>query len=1213
MAEETKVIRIRVDASGAVDGSDKATRALERMERAQNSVSSSMDRLERSLGRMAGLLTGALGARAIISAADAFTKFENALRLSGVSAANLADVSNRLFGAANRNGVEIGALSQLYSRASMAAGELGANQQQLLKFVDGVTAGLRLQGGSTESASGALLQLSQALGSGIVRAEEFNSVLEGAYPIAQAAARGVDGMGGSVAKLRTAVASGQVTSRQFFDGLLKGFTETEKQASGMNLTVGGALTGLQNSWTRFIGELDKGTGITLGLVNGINALAGALDPVRRHLDEIANSFALINTHRGVFDQIMEVVNLVGLGGGGAIAGQSAAERALRGIADAEGEVVKQRRELDRLMGNNGGADWGEVALNRQRARVTAAETELQAAESVYRRWQARQKVATVDPVRVTAAPLPPIGKEAQSQADKFEKLIKQLNLTADAQDKMTAAARNGDVAFEEQRITLEAQQKILDIFGVTVGRGNVKLEELRGLMLDISRGKIAESFNVATTELEKQNEVLEAQNRLMGQAPELIAQEIAMIKVRQDVEKAGGKLSQEDLDRRYKAVETGERLKVQGEELRRSNELWTAPLKNALENIQSSTADWIDGMLDGLVKGKAAVIDFGQIGISILRRMASEILSLTIMRPVLGSVVGGLASIGMVSPATASSLGYGQSISGPSVAGGGGGMSMPNLSGSGLGGAFGFWNRPISGNLPSGQYGPPAPGQSFSTSWMGDITWGQGIGAAAGAGMGIYQLATANGNTGKTIGGIGSIIGAGVSLIPGIGQIAGPIISLASALLPSLFGESNTRTHSSTNASLRYGGGSWYTRGGAYGPGANSSQSESQLRGLSSGIDALFDIMGGVKDPSQVWGVDASSWTAQGKNWSYTSNATHLVDPSGNRTAWRMNTNGMEDTAAAQAAIYSMLGGAVGELTETMKTALTAMTRFEPGMKEVGESLVFVSDVYERFGKGALTVKAQFDELTKRFGDMTETAKKLGLALEPVIAEQKKQTERLGQDYIDNLIDPVAAQLRAFADEKASILANVDYIAQHTDVVVDMARINEALLRKEYALKDQLTNGAISQLEDAIKRLTYGDLANITGAGTLAGMRASLNATAAQARAGDQAAYQRVAGEITSFADASRSYYASSPEYEAIRQEMLALADEFNARLAGGTTAAASATESSAANAATAANLNTMRQLQDMFRDQVEENAALRRKLEEMTDLMKRLLSRSAA
>ncbi|MGR6730310.1 tape measure protein, partial [Aeromonas veronii] len=78
-------------------------------------------------------------------------------------------------------------------------------QGQLINFTDKVALALRVAGTDSQTASGALLQLSQALGSGTVRAEEFNSVQEGALPILQAVAAGFKEAGGSVSKLRQLV------------------------------------------------------------------------------------------------------------------------------------------------------------------------------------------------------------------------------------------------------------------------------------------------------------------------------------------------------------------------------------------------------------------------------------------------------------------------------------------------------------------------------------------------------------------------------------------------------------------------------------------------------------------------------------------------------------------------------------------------------------------------------------------------------------------------------------------------------------------------------------------------------------------------------------------------------------------------------------------------------------------------------------------------
>lgn len=274
------------DVRRAAPDLDRLTASTRRAEGAAGRMGAAFDAARRQLMAFGAAAAAALSVQSIVRAADAYTQFANALRVAGATGEAFATAQDRLFEAANRNGVAIGALSQLYSRASIASGELGASQGELLRFVDGVTAALRVQGGSTEAASGALLQLGQALGAGVVRAEEFNSILEGAFPIAQAAARGLDAAGGSVARLRSLVIEGKVTSQEFFRALLEGFTATEALAAGMSLTVGASLTVLQNSFIRFVGELDSALGATAALASIIQGIGQALNFLAANMDTV---------------------------------------------------------------------------------------------------------------------------------------------------------------------------------------------------------------------------------------------------------------------------------------------------------------------------------------------------------------------------------------------------------------------------------------------------------------------------------------------------------------------------------------------------------------------------------------------------------------------------------------------------------------------------------------------------------------------------------------------------------------------------------------------------------------------------------------------------------------------------------------------------------------------------------------------------------------
>ncbi len=239
-----------------------------------------------SLRGLAGTFAAAFSVQQITQLADGYTRFINQLKVAGVEGDRLADVQGKLFAVAQQYGVELESLGTLYSRGAQVAGELGATQAELIQFSTGVAAALKIQGSSATQAQGALLQLSQALGSGTVRAEEFNSINEGAMPILKAVAQNMDGMGGSVARLKAAVNDGKVSSDAFFRAFLAGSAQLEEQAANATLTIGNSFTVLNNALGVYIGQADDTLSATERLSAAIISLSENLDTVTAALGVI---------------------------------------------------------------------------------------------------------------------------------------------------------------------------------------------------------------------------------------------------------------------------------------------------------------------------------------------------------------------------------------------------------------------------------------------------------------------------------------------------------------------------------------------------------------------------------------------------------------------------------------------------------------------------------------------------------------------------------------------------------------------------------------------------------------------------------------------------------------------------------------------------------------------------------------------------------------
>jgi len=221
--------------------------------------------------------------REFISLSNASSTIENRLKLVADTVGDTEAAFQRLRDISRQTRSPLEENVALFQRAAQAQRELGASNEDLYKFVQATGTALAIQGGTANTARGALIQLSQAIGATVVRAEEFNSILEGALPLAQAAARGIDEAGGSVARLRQLVITGKVSSKEFFQAIVEQQEYLQELFAKTEPTLSQAFTVLRNEAIATFRVFDQGTGITTILANVILLVADNLELVARIL------------------------------------------------------------------------------------------------------------------------------------------------------------------------------------------------------------------------------------------------------------------------------------------------------------------------------------------------------------------------------------------------------------------------------------------------------------------------------------------------------------------------------------------------------------------------------------------------------------------------------------------------------------------------------------------------------------------------------------------------------------------------------------------------------------------------------------------------------------------------------------------------------------------------------------------------------------------
>jgi tape measure domain-containing protein len=210
----------------------------------------------------------------VAATADAFANLQARVRLVTGEGQAFADAWDGVSQVALRTNSSLEGTATLFTRVAQAGKELGLSQQQSLEITESINRAVQLSGSSAQASDAAITQLVQGLQSGVLRGEEFNSVMEQAPRLAQALAAG---LGVTTGELRKMAGEGRLTTEVVIGALKSQRATLEKEFGSLPATIGRSLENLSTKWTLFVGQLNSSTGATGAVAQGINALADNLD------------------------------------------------------------------------------------------------------------------------------------------------------------------------------------------------------------------------------------------------------------------------------------------------------------------------------------------------------------------------------------------------------------------------------------------------------------------------------------------------------------------------------------------------------------------------------------------------------------------------------------------------------------------------------------------------------------------------------------------------------------------------------------------------------------------------------------------------------------------------------------------------------------------------------------------------------------------------
>lgn len=156
------------------------------------------------------------------------------------------------------------------------------SNKEIIQFSENLTKVFKISGASMEEVNSATLQLTQALGAGVLRGEELNAVFESAPMLIQKIA---DSMGVSIREIRKLASEGKITAGIVKDAVLGATGEINNQFGEIGLTFEGLGTKFKNIWTYNM----------MGVQEEIGKIPSSLNKLLPYWDAL--SYAIANAFR----------------------------------------------------------------------------------------------------------------------------------------------------------------------------------------------------------------------------------------------------------------------------------------------------------------------------------------------------------------------------------------------------------------------------------------------------------------------------------------------------------------------------------------------------------------------------------------------------------------------------------------------------------------------------------------------------------------------------------------------------------------------------------------------------------------------------------------------------------------------------------------------------------------------------------------------------
>lgn len=279
---------------------DRIERGAKRADRQVNTLKTSI----KALTKVIHLLLAAEAVRQFMDMAEQAKMLRVKIKMLTGDAESAGRVFDGLKEISRETGQSLKDTGELWQGLAISLKNTSATEGQLLNLVGTIQKMGALGGASAEQMSNSMRQFRQSIDGGVLRAEEFNSLLENTPTIVQTMARH---MGLSMGQFRAEMLGGKITAERMVNAIQAATQETNEQFAQLPRTSGMAINELKVEMMGLVEQLDDLFGVSDGVVSAIDLITKGVNGLGEGAKFAKTCFDTLKTAGSEFIDILDDV------------------------------------------------------------------------------------------------------------------------------------------------------------------------------------------------------------------------------------------------------------------------------------------------------------------------------------------------------------------------------------------------------------------------------------------------------------------------------------------------------------------------------------------------------------------------------------------------------------------------------------------------------------------------------------------------------------------------------------------------------------------------------------------------------------------------------------------------------------------------------------------------------------------------------------------